>query len=62
MAQAGAKLAIAALPKSIALDMQKHNVRSSCIAPLAVALASDAARDVPRVRQTIAGVPVGCVQ
>lgn len=75
-----AKLGIAALSKSIALDMQKYNVRSNCIAPfawsrmtssiradtpaeqarvarlkqmtpakiapLAVALASDAARDV----------------
>jgi NAD(P)-dependent dehydrogenase (short-subunit alcohol dehydrogenase family) len=77
---AAAKLGIAALSKSIALDMQKYNVRSNCIAPfawsrmtssihadtpeeharvarlkqmtpakiapLAVALASDAARDV----------------
>lgn len=30
-----AKLAIAALSKSIALDMQKFNVRSNCIAPFA---------------------------
>jgi NAD(P)-dependent dehydrogenase (short-subunit alcohol dehydrogenase family) len=32
---AAAKLAIAALSKSIALDMQKFNVRSNCIAPFA---------------------------
>jgi NAD(P)-dependent dehydrogenase (short-subunit alcohol dehydrogenase family) len=32
---AAAKLGIAALSKSIALDMQKFNVRSNCIAPFA---------------------------
>jgi NAD(P)-dependent dehydrogenase (short-subunit alcohol dehydrogenase family) len=32
---AAAKLGIAALSKSIALDMQKYNVRSNCIAPFA---------------------------
>jgi NAD(P)-dependent dehydrogenase (short-subunit alcohol dehydrogenase family) len=64
---AAAKLGIAAMSKSIALDMHKFNVRSNCIspfawsrligerlkqmtpakiAPLAVCLASDEARDV----------------
>lgn len=32
---AAAKLGIAALPKSIALDMARYNVRSNCIAPFA---------------------------
>jgi NAD(P)-dependent dehydrogenase (short-subunit alcohol dehydrogenase family) len=32
---AAAKLGVAALSKSIALDMQKFNVRSNCIAPFA---------------------------
>ena len=31
---AAAKLGIAALSKSIALDMERYNVRSNCIAPL----------------------------
>ena len=51
---AAAKLGVAALSKSIALDMQKFNVRSNCIAPfawsrkiapLAVCLASDVSAD-----------------
>jgi NAD(P)-dependent dehydrogenase (short-subunit alcohol dehydrogenase family) len=43
-----AKMGIAALSKSIALDMQKFNVRSNCIAPFAwTAMTSSIPTDTP---------------
>ena len=45
-----AKLGITALSKSIALDMQRYNVRSNCIAP--VRLEPHDQRRSPRKRRT----------
>src|SRR6266850_1870323 len=43
---AAAKLGIFGLTKATALDMGRYNVTANCISPVAVFLASDAARDV----------------
>ena len=49
-----AKMGIAALSKSIALDMQKYNVRSNCIAPFAwTAMTSSIPTDTPEQRARV---------
>ena len=49
-----AKMGIAALSKSIALDMQKFNVRSNCIAPFAwTAMTSSIPTDTPEAQARV---------
>jgi NAD(P)-dependent dehydrogenase (short-subunit alcohol dehydrogenase family) len=52
---AAAKLGIAALSKSIALDLQKYNVRSNCIAPFAWSrMTSSIPADTPEEQARVA--------